>query len=167
VIRIVVLAAVLIAAGPRSETSLPVPIVAQAPERCGPAALTMVLRYYGAPDTAVAEAERAYDPVLHGTLITDLAAAARRAGFDAVISTPSEDSLRALLTQRVPPVLLYLRGVGPMVRQHYGVLVGWDPDREHVIVHEGGPTAQRISAGGLLRRWRAAGGQALVVRPRS
>jgi len=127
----------------------------------------MVLRYYGAPDTALAEAERAYDPVLHGTLITDLAGAARRAGFDAVIGTMSQDSLRTLLQERVPPVLLYWRGIGPMVRRHYGVLVGWDLEHGQVIVHEGGSSAQRIGVDGFLRRWHDAGGQALVVRPRS
>src|SRR5438552_3471507 len=34
---------------------LPVPVIAQVPERCGPAALAMVLRFHGAPDSAVAE----------------------------------------------------------------------------------------------------------------
>ena len=63
---------------------LAVPVVRQAPERCGPAALAMVMRFHGADSAALAEADRAYDPVLRGALITDLAAAARRAGFTAV-----------------------------------------------------------------------------------
>src|SRR5438445_373092 len=62
---------------------LPVPVIAQVPERCGPAALAMVLRFHGAPDSAVAEAGRAYSPALRGALISDLARAAERAGFAA------------------------------------------------------------------------------------
>jgi hypothetical protein len=49
---------------PAATVRLPVPLIRQAPERCGPAALAMVLRYYGADSTALAETERAYDPVL-------------------------------------------------------------------------------------------------------
>ena len=54
-------------------------LLRQTRERCGPAALEMVLGYYGAGSVARAEAERAFDPALGGTLVTDLASAARRA----------------------------------------------------------------------------------------
>src|SRR5438128_2674746 len=82
-------------------TGLDVPIVAQRPERCGQAALEMVLRYYGANAEAIRESDRAYDPALRGSLITDLAAAARRAGYDAEIATLVPDSLVALLATGV------------------------------------------------------------------
>src|SRR5689334_18782772 len=67
-------AVALVLAAPAAATAfhLAVPVVRQAPERCGPAALEMVLRFYGA-DSSVGLAEAAYDPVLHGALITDLA----------------------------------------------------------------------------------------------
>ena len=66
------------AGGHRASAALDVPVVLQEPERCGEAALVMVLRYYAAGDAATREAEGAYDPVLRGSLITDLAGAARR-----------------------------------------------------------------------------------------
>lgn len=157
-------AAAWIAAAPSVRaTALAVPVVRQAPERCGPAALEMVMRFYGA-DSAGPLARRAYDPVLRGALITDLAAAARRGGFRAAVERPGEDSLRALLGAGVPPVLLYDRGGGPLVRRHYGVLVGWDPARGEYVLHDGGALPRRIGRDELMRRWRAAGGQALVVR---
>jgi ABC-type bacteriocin/lantibiotic exporter with double-glycine peptidase domain len=146
---------------------LDVPAIRQAPERCGPAALSMVLRFYGAPPSAVAEAERAYDPAIRGALITDLIAAAQRAGFRASAETPDEAGLKALLRERVPPVLLYERGVGPISRGHYGVLVGWDPDRNDYVVNDGRSRPKRMGRDDLMRRWHAAGGQALVVRPSS
>lgn len=142
-----------------------VPIVRQAPERCGPAALAMVLRFHGAPPAALGEAERAYDPVLKGSLITDLAAAARRAGFAASVERPSEDSLLALLAGGLPPILLYRRGLGVVSVGHYGVVVGWDPEQRRYIVHDGGPRPRRLAHDDLMNRWRAAGSLALVVRP--
>ncbi len=143
---------------------LPVPIVRQRPERCGPASLEMVLRYYGGDSAAVAGAQRAYDPVLRGALITELANAATRAGFAAAVERLDEDSLHSLLAAGVPPILLYARGIGPVTRRHYGVLVGWDPDRQRYGVNDGGNATRWVGRGLLMRTWRAAGGQALVVR---
>ena len=144
---------------------LAVPIVEQRPERCGPAALAMVLRFHGGTSQQVALADSAYDPALRGALITDLAACARRAGFDARVERMNEDSLLTLLGRGLPPVLLYRRGIGPLSPQHYGVLVGWDPERGRWILHDGARTPHRMSRRELAARWAAAGSEALVVRP--
>lgn len=143
---------------------LEVPVIRQAPEHCGPAALEMVLRYYGAPAAALAEAERAYEPALRGALITDLAAAARRAGYPAAVAAPAPDSLPALLAHGVPPILLVSAGIGPIARGHYIVVTGWDAARHRYEVHDGGSAARGLDADDLARCWRAAGGRALLVR---
>ncbi len=112
-----------------SRTALDVPIVRQARERCGQAALAMVLRYYGAAPAALREVDGAYDPVLRGSLITDLAGAARRAGYEAAVATLTPDSLIGLLADGVPPILLYQNGSGPLTVRHFGVVTGWDAQR--------------------------------------
>jgi ABC-type bacteriocin/lantibiotic exporter with double-glycine peptidase domain len=144
---------------------LAVPVVRQAPERCGPAALVMVMRFQGADSTALAEAERAYDPVLRGALITDLAAAARRAGFTAVVAALPEDSLIALLQRGLPPILLYQRGRRPLTKGHYGVLVGWDPGRGRYALNDGSAATRAMERAELMRRWHAAGSLALLLGP--
>lgn len=152
-------------AAPR--TRLDVPIVKQSREKCGPAALEMVLRFYGAGPQAVREVDHAYDAVLRGSLITDLAASARRAGFDATIVTLTSDSLVALLTEGVPPILLYQNGRGPLTVRHFGVVTGWDPERAMFTLNDGGPRPRDTSRDELEQRWRTAGSQALVVRRRA
>jgi len=147
-----------------ARTDLDVPIVVQAPERCGPAALEMVLRYYGADSTARSEAHRAYDPILRGALITDLASAARRAGYDATIATLTPDSLVGLLADGVPPILLYQNGRGPLTVAHFGVVTGWDPAREAFTLNEGRARPRVVGRDHLAKRWRTAGWQALIVR---
>jgi ABC-type bacteriocin/lantibiotic exporter with double-glycine peptidase domain len=142
---------------------LPVPVVRQAPERCGPAALAMVLRFHGA-DSSAALSEAAYDPVLRGSLITDLASTARRAGFDAAVVTLAPDSLAVLLAEGVPPILLYQRGTGPVTAAHYGVVVGWDPARGRFTLHDGSRMPRTMGRAELQRRWRGAGSLALIVR---
>jgi ABC-type bacteriocin/lantibiotic exporter with double-glycine peptidase domain len=150
-----------------ARTGLDVPIVVQEPERCGQAALTMVLRYYGADSAALREVDGAYDRALRGSLITDLAAAARRAGYDATIETLTPDSLVALLGAGVPPVVLYQGGRAPLTVAHFGVVTGWDPVREVFTMNDGGARPRAVGRDHLAKRWRTAGSQALVVRRRS
>lgn len=154
--------------GPRraSWTALDVPVVAQARERCGPAALAMVLRYYGADLAAIRTADDAYDPVLRGSLITDLAAAARRAGYDASVATLTPDSLIDLLSDGVPPILLYQNGSGPITVRHFGVVTGWDATHAAFTLHDGTERPLVTRRDDLTKRWETAGSQALIVRQR-
>jgi ABC-type bacteriocin/lantibiotic exporter with double-glycine peptidase domain len=157
-------AALLAMAPGAAPVRLAVPVIAQAPERCGPAALEMVFRFYGAGPVALAEADSAYDPVLHGSLITELAARARRAGFAAEVATLDSDSLVALLGAGVPAIVLLQSGIGPVARAHYAVVTGWDPARGHFTIHDGAERPHEIGRGVLERRWRGGDFRALVVR---
>ncbi len=141
--------------------SLDVPIVRKAPERCGPAALAMVLRYYRAPPAAIREADAAYDPALRGSRLDELAGAARRAGFAADIATLTSESLIDLLNDGVPPILLYQSG--PVDR--FGVVTGWDATRSSFTIHDGTARPRVAGRDELTRQWQTAGSQALIVRP--
>jgi ABC-type bacteriocin/lantibiotic exporter with double-glycine peptidase domain len=147
-----------------ARTELDVPVVVQARARCGQAALEMVMRYYGADSAAVHEADRAYDPALGGSLITDLAAAARRAGLEATIAALTPDSLVAQLAAGVPPIVLYQNGRGPLTRAHFGVVTGWDSAGNAFTLHDGGAHARVMGRETLAKRWRTAGSQALILR---
>lgn len=166
--RAVLLLSLVLAAAANATTAtrvgLDVPVVVQARERCGPAALEMVLRHYGAGPEAVREAERAYDPALRGSLVTDLAAAARRAGFESVVATLDPDSLTGLLREGVPPIVLYQSGRAPVTSRHYAVVVAWDPEQGAFTLHDGGAKPRVVRLGEFAKRWRTAGSQALVVR---
>jgi len=145
-------------------SGLAVPIVEQSRERCGQAALEMVLRYYGADASALREADRAFDPALRGSLITDLAAAARRAGYDAVIATLTPDSLVGLLAAGVPPIVLYQGGRVPITVGHFGVVTGWDAARSAFTLNDGAARPRVMRRDDLAKRWQTAGSRALIVR---
>lgn len=142
---------------------LKVPNLEQSRERCGQASLAMVLRYYGANAVALQQVESAYDPVLRGSLITDLAGAARRAGFRAEIRTLTGDSLIELLDRGVPAILLYQNGTGPLTVRHFGVLTGWDASRATFTLNDGTAAPHEARRADLQKRWSTAGSQALVV----
>jgi ABC-type bacteriocin/lantibiotic exporter with double-glycine peptidase domain len=152
--------------GPPNATGaeLDVPIVVQTREHCGQAALEMVLRYYGADAAALHEADNAYDPALRGSLITDLATAARRAGYEATIATLTPDSLIALLVAGVPSIVLYQSGAAPLTVAHFGVVTGWDPARATFTLNDGTAHPRVVRRDHLLSRWRTSGSQALIVR---
>ena len=103
----------------------------------------MVVAYYGADASSKAVAESAYDRALGGTLITDLADAARRAGFDAEVATLDDSAVIALIRQGIPPILLYQNGTGPVTARHFGVVVGWDPAGDAFVLHDGGARSRR------------------------
>jgi len=147
-------------------TALDVPLVKQTRERCGQAALVMVLRYYGAAPAALREVDSAYDPALRGSLITDLAGAARRAGYEAAVATLTPDSLIDLLNHGVPPILLYQNGRGPVTVGHFAVITGWDATRASFILHDGTARPRVKRRDDLVKRWETAGSQALIVRQR-
>jgi ABC-type bacteriocin/lantibiotic exporter with double-glycine peptidase domain len=152
------------AAAPESVSlHLDVPIVRQAPAHCGPAALTMVMRFYGADSSAARVADRAFDPALQGALITDLAAAARSAGYAAEIVRYSDSLLVAELARGRPPIVLYQHGSGVVTTPHYAVVVGWDAASGAYTLHDGGPKPRRIRRSDLAARARGAGNRALLV----
>ena len=151
------------AGGTPAAVRLEVPIVRQAPAHCGPAALTMVMRYYGADSAIAATAERAFDPALQGALITDLAEVARSAGFGAEIVRYSDSLLVAELSQGCPPIVLYQNGPAPVTTPHYGVVVAWDPAGGTYTLHDGASKPRRIRRSDLADRARVAGGRALIV----
>lgn len=126
----------------------------------------MVMSYYGGGPEALFTARSAYDPVLRGSLITDLAIAARHAGFDAVVEALDPAALIALLQEGVPPIVLYQSGRAPFTVRHYGVVTGWDSAHEVFAIHDGTTHVRFTPMSDLLNRWTTAGSQALVVRKR-
>jgi hypothetical protein len=145
-------------------TALDVPIVKLARERCGQAALAMVLRYYGADPDALREVDSADHPALRDSSITDLAGAARRAGYEAAVATLSPDSLIDLLADGVPPILLYRSDSTSATVPRFGVVTGWDATRAVFTLHDGGERPRVMRLGDLVEEWETAGSLALIVR---
>jgi hypothetical protein len=148
-------------------TALDVPLVKQRRGRSGQAALAMVLRYYGAAPAALREVEGAYDPVLRSSRISDLAGAARRAGYEAAVVTLTPDSLIHLLGDGVPPIVLYTHGSGPATVGQFGVVTGWDATEASFTLHDGTSRRRVARRDDLVKWWEPAGSQALIVRQRA
>ena len=143
---------------------LPVPFVPQEEDTCGAAALTMVLRYWGAPASHDAIAGALVERELQGIRGSRLADFAREQGMVAVAFAGDMVILRDHLAKGRPLVLAIDAGHDQL---HDVVVVGLDDDRGDVIVHDPARGAgRRMATGDLERKWAKSGRWTLLVLPR-
>lgn len=141
-----------------------VPFLPQEEDSCGPSSLAMLLRFHGIAAETREIAAETRTAGLRGTLITDLAAAARRRGLAAEVTDLDLPGLRRLILAGEPAILLVDLGTWPFSRQHYLVAYGVTP--EGVIAHSGATEALAVPYGRLERQWGKMGRLAIVVGPR-
>ena len=138
-----------------------VPFLPQEDDTCGPSSLAMVLQYLGRNvDTAEIVRETRTEG-LKGTLITDLAGAARRRGFEAEIANLDLSRLRERISAGVPVILLVDLGIWSWSRPHYLVAYGWTP--EGVVAHSGRERGKVIPFSTLDAEWAKMGRLAIIV----
>jgi len=138
-----------------------VPFLPQEDDTCGPSSLAMVLGFLGQNvDTAEIIRETRTEG-LKGTLITDLAGAARRRGFAAEIVDLDPPRLRERISAGVPVILLVDLGIWTWSRPHYLVAYGWTP--EGVVAHSGGEQGKVIPFPTLDAQWAKMGRLTIIV----
>jgi tetratricopeptide (TPR) repeat protein len=141
--------------------SLAVPFVPQRKDTCGAAALAMVLRYWGDEATHDEVARTLLTPELHGIAGSRLAEFARGRGMEAVAYRGDMANLREFVGKGRPLIVAWDMGRG---RYHDVVVVGFDPEREAVIVHNPAEGASRpVKSGRFEKRWQGAGYWTLLV----
>jgi len=142
-----------------------VPFIPQEEYQCGPAALAMVLQYYGAavhPD----EITRAlYLPSVRGTLNLDLEFYARRLGFQARSFAGTLDRVKDELRHGHPLIVFQDLG-GPLDPvPHFAVLVGYDERRQAVVLHSGTTAYHVLSYADFERTWARRRAWTLLITP--
>jgi ABC-type bacteriocin/lantibiotic exporter with double-glycine peptidase domain len=141
--------------------TLAVPFVPQQKDTCGPAALAMVLGFWGDPASHDALARELDAAELRGVAGSRLADAARSRGMTAVAYAGDDAHLRAFVGRGRPLVVAWDMGRG---RFHNVVVVGFEGD--DVIVHDPaqGPS-RRVAGKTFAERWAGAGRWTLLVMP--
>ncbi|MHB8781866.1 MAG: peptidase C39 family protein [Desulfobacteria bacterium] len=147
---------------PASTVISGVPFLPQEEDTCGPSSLAMVLGFLGDDVTTREIVRETRTEGLKGTLITDLAAAARMRGFEAEITDLDLPRLRERISAGVPVILLVDLGVWSWSRPHYLVAYGWTP--EGVVAHSGRERGKVIPFSTLDAQWKKMGRLAIIVR---
>jgi hypothetical protein len=138
-----------------------VPFLPQEDDTCGPSSLAMVLGFLGGDVSTQEIVRETRTEGLKGTLITDLAGAARRRGFAAEIADLDLPRLRERISAGVPVILLVDLGVWSWSRPHYLVAYGWTP--EGVVAHSGRERGKVIPFSTLDAQWAKMGRLAILV----
>jgi ABC-type bacteriocin/lantibiotic exporter with double-glycine peptidase domain len=148
---------------PAAATVIPrVPFLPQEEDTCGPSSLAMLLRFFGV-DARTGEILRETRTAgLRGTLITDLAAAARRRGIEAEVVEFDLERLREKIAEGIPVILLVDLGAWVYSRPHYLLAFGVTP--EGVVAHSGREEGKVIPFSSLDAQWAKMGRLAIIVR---
>jgi ABC-type bacteriocin/lantibiotic exporter with double-glycine peptidase domain len=142
-----------------------VPFIAQEAYQCGPAALAMVLQYWGAAADAEEIGRALYLPSARGVLNVELEFEARRRGFRTQALEATLERAKAELRRGRPLIVFQDLGRGPVSVPHFAVLLGYD-DRAEVVVLHSGTTAYRVLPyAEFLRTWAPRRGWTLLITP--
>lgn len=142
-----------------------VPFIPQEEYQCGPAALAMVLQYYGAAVGQDEIARAIYLPSVRGTLNLDLEFYARRQGFQARSFAGTLARAKDELRRDRPLIVFQDLGLAAYPIPHFAVLLGYD-DRTQTVVLHSGPTAYRVvSYDEFERSWARRRAWTLLITP--
>lgn len=147
------------------QVKLDVPFHAQDEYQCGPAALAMVFNHHGLPGHPDQLKDRVYLPERQGSIQLEMVAASRERDL---VAYPLATNLEALLTELAaghPVLVMQNLAFNWLPQWHYAVVVGYDLDAQHLIVHSGLNEAQNEPFPLFMRTWGRADNWARVMLP--
>ena len=133
--------------------------------QCGPAALAMVLDAGGVMRTPQELSSQVYLPGREGSLQVEMMAAARRSGLLAYELAPKLRDLLAEVAAGTPVVVLQNLGLSWYPLWHYAVVVGYDLQREVIILRSGLEYRQVLSMTTFEHTWERSGHWAMLALP--
>ncbi|MFL6621408.1 MAG: PA2778 family cysteine peptidase [Sulfurifustis sp.] len=142
-----------------------VPFFAQEDYQCGPAALAMALDWAGAKLTPDMLTPEVYTPARRGSLQVEMLAGARRHGAIPYVLRPALTDLLAEVAAGHPVVVLQNLGLSWYPKWHYAVVVGFDVDRDEMVLHSGLEARHVVPLAVFERTWRRAEYWSIVVLP--
>lgn len=114
-----------------------VPFYLQQDLFCGPATLAEVVNYYGLHQTQEELSADLFIPELKGSLQIEMTAASRKHGFLAYAQAGNLTQLLSLVSQDIPVIVLQNVSISWYPMWHYSVVVGYDLDKQEVILRSG------------------------------
>jgi tetratricopeptide (TPR) repeat protein len=129
------------------------PFFAQTQHQCGPAALATVLGASGVMVTPEEISPLVYLPGRRGSLQIEMQAAPRQYARIGYRIEPELDAIVAEVTAGRPVLVLHNYGLPFLPRWHYAVVVGYDGQRDRVLLRSGKVKRQELSAANFMRAW--------------
>ncbi len=150
---------------PRQIELAEVPFYPQEAHQCGPAALAAVLNESGVMVTPQDLTPQVYLPGREGSLQVEMLAATRRNGLLAYELAPKLDDLLGEVAAGSPVVVLQNLGLSWYPVWHYAVVVGYDLQREVIILRSGLERSQALPLTTFEHTWKRSGYWAMLALP--
>ncbi|KKN57957.1 hypothetical protein LCGC14_0556950 [marine sediment metagenome] len=138
---------------------------AQDAYQCGPAALAMMFDDRGITVTPNQLVDRVYIPERKGTLQVEMISAARERDLLVYTLNRNLETVLAELAAGNPVLVMQNLAFNWFPQWHYAVVVGYDLDREVMLVHSGLNRAQAEPFKLFMRTWSRANRWATVMLP--
>ena len=151
------------AALPQSVELRSTPFHSQTDQQCGPAALATVLGAAGQPVAPATLEREIFVPGRRGSLQPELVGAIRARGLLPYELGGSLDELAAELAAGRPVLVLQKQGLGPWPAWHYAVAIGYDSERDVVLLRSGTTERLELRAPVFDASWSRAGRWAVVA----
>ena len=149
---------------PHSAIIEKVPFIDQSVGYCGPATLTMAMQYAGHSVNVEDIAKQVYTPGFRGSLQTHMISASRRQGLNA-ISIHDLSSLLKEISAGNPVIIFENLGLSWIPQWHYALALGYDLQKQEVILHSGHDAYDRTDMSVFERSWMLGDYWGLVVLP--
>ncbi len=154
-----------LAALPLRVEHVEVPFYAQENYHCGPAALAMAFAHSGMLVSTEELGRDVFIPGREGSLQIEMLAAPRRHGLIPVLLKPQLRDLLIEVAAGQPVVVLQNRALDWYPLWHYAVVIGYDLDRDVVIIRSGTEQRLEISIKTFERTWRRSAYWAMLALP--
>ena len=141
------------------------PFYPQSAYQCGPAALATLLQFHGVKLTPEELSSQVYIPARKGSLQVEMAATARRHEMLPYQIEPQLLDLFAEIAAGNPVLVLQNLSFDWYPTWHYAVVIGYDMDRQKIILRSG-TTRRRVTPFEVFERtWQRADFWALAIMP--
>ncbi len=140
-----------------------IPFFAQEDHECGPASLASVLQAAGLQMTPEQLLNQVYLPAREGSLQVELLAATRRNGLPAYLLAPGMETLLREVAAGNPVLVLQNLSLPIYPMWHYAVIIGYDRDRNQLLLNSGRTAHMNMSLFTFERTWARSGYWAMVA----
>lgn len=148
---------------PRQTELVDVPFFPQTEYQCGPAALATVMQYRGIDILPEALTDQVYIPERKGSLQIEMVAATRKQGLMAYPLTPKMEDLLTEVASGNPVLVMQNLGYNWNPFWHYAVVVGFDIDKNELILRSGETERWQTTLQTFERTWARSEYWALVI----
>jgi tetratricopeptide (TPR) repeat protein len=141
------------------------PFFVQEDYQCGPAALATILVASGLELTPDELTAKVFLPQRKGSLQLELISATRRYGRLPYVLDPDLSNILSELSDNRPVLVLQNLGLASYPIWHYAVVIGYDADRDELILRSGDQRRYIMNTTTFMRSWALSEFWAMVILP--